>query len=245
MMPKWGSSGYGGGGSFTGSNGVANFSANTLFWLLPYLEQGNLMSSWYNCSACNGNESITPPKVYLCPSDPTMPENGVSGSTAVSSYAANLQVFWPNVGNGPAPNLTNTFQDGTSNTALFYERYSVCTNATSMTDIMSGASIGASTNVIRIWGIGFPPPSGPESYGYILAIAYWNVGAVYSPPSAVFQSAPSINDCNPSNMQSPHIGTMNVLMADASVHSLSSGVSLTTYQAAITPAGGEVPGSDW
>lgn len=250
-MPAWASVGYNGGGVLTGSTGLQNFTGQTFFWLLPFLEQGNMMSQWNAYAACNSNESIPPPKIYLCPSDPTLPSQGtygVSGGTAVSSYAVNLQVFWNKAGTGPGPQIPTLFTDGTSNTALFFERYAVCTNSTTMTDIMSGASIAATTSTIRIWGIGDPPPSGPEDYGYILPIAYWNYpsAAVYTPPSAVFQNNPSPNGaCNPSNMQTPHMGVMNVLMGDGSVHLASATVSLLTWQAVITPNAGDILGGDW
>src|ERR1700677_2745625 len=35
-MPKWASAGYAGGGGFTGSTGLSNFTANTFFWTLPF-----------------------------------------------------------------------------------------------------------------------------------------------------------------------------------------------------------------
>ena len=115
----------------------------------------------------------------------------------------NLQVFWNNSGTGPLPVIPTLFTDGTSNTALVFERYAVCTNSTNLTDIVNGSIITPQTSPIRMWGIGLPPPDGPEDYGYILPIAYWNTAATtYTPPTAVFQTMPGpTTTCNPSNMQ--------------------------------------------
>jgi prepilin-type processing-associated H-X9-DG protein len=43
----------------------------------------------------------------------------------------------------------------------------------------------------------------------------------------------------------PHSGAINVGLGDGSVRNVSSGVSGITWWAAVTPAGGEVLGSDW
>ena len=75
-----------------------------------------------------GQVRIGSPKVYRCPSDPTMTPTATtnpnpplsSGSGfAITSYSFNGQVF----GNTcPHPMMPTTFQDGTSNTALCFER---------------------------------------------------------------------------------------------------------------------------
>lgn len=255
-MPKWGAFGENRvTAGFTGSTGLGNFQGNTFFWILPFLEQGRLMLEWNKYTSCQANPAVTPPRIFLCPVDPTMPPYGVvhsdSSDVAVTSYAANMQVFYPNEGKGPSPNLASMFVDGTSDTALLFERYSVCQNANTVIDIMDGSSIEPTTSARSIWGIGgstapfAPPPGSAEKYGYVLPIAYWNLGSDYSPPTAVFQNMPPAKECNPSNMQTPHDGVMNVLMADASVHGVAAGVSLSTYRAAITPAGNDILGDDW
>jgi len=269
-MPRWSQLGYSASGGFTGggAGSVNAFSGNTLFWILPFLEQGNLMSQgWPTATSSQGNLTVPPPKMYLCPADPTLPQNGIYLSTpqlGVVNYAANMQVFYGNNGQAPPPNLTGTFVDGTSNTAMFFERYSVCSNATPMVDIMNGASIPAGTYTVSAWGIGPPPtastPTATEALAYNLAIAYWTppggsiivgqppasppAGVTYV-PQVVFQSLPPVNACNPSNMQTPHDGIMNVLMGDGSVHGVSAGVSPGSLMAAITPAANDYVGPDW
>ncbi len=44
---------------------------------------------------------------------------------------------------------------------------------------------------------------------------------------------------------SPHAAGMNAALGDGSVRFLTVGISPTTWWAALTPAGGEVLGSDW
>ena len=51
--------------------------------------------------------------------------------------------------------------------------------------------------------------------------------------------------CNPQLAQTPHAGGMLVCLGDASVRSLQSSMSLTTWRRVITPADGVVLGPDW
>jgi prepilin-type N-terminal cleavage/methylation domain-containing protein/prepilin-type processing-associated H-X9-DG protein len=75
--------------------------------------------------------------------------------------------------------------------------------------------------------------------------------ADWTPPGAgwYFVMAPKPTGSCPSGLQnvpiSWHTGGINVALADGSVRSVSTGVSLTTWIAALTPSGGEVLGSDW
>jgi len=83
-MPRWSQLGYSASGGFTGggAGSVNAFSGNTLFWILPFLEQGNLMSQgWPTATSSQGNLTVPPPKMYLCPADPTLPQNGIYLST--------------------------------------------------------------------------------------------------------------------------------------------------------------------
>jgi prepilin-type N-terminal cleavage/methylation domain-containing protein len=259
-MPRWGQAGYSASGGFAGggAGSVSAFQANTFFWILPFVEQGSLMSFGWPAitngpTSSQGNLAVAPPKVFLCPSDPTLPQNGLFSGTqlglfsqsnppfAVGCYAANMWVFYGAGGTAPAPNLASTFVDGTSNTALLFERYSVCTNVAGASDIFSASTISGSPTpwAVNLWAIGPPPPSGGATAGYNLAVAYWGV------PLSGFQSLPPVNACNPSNTQTPHDGIMNVLMGDASVHGVSAGVSLQSLQAALTPANNDQVGADW
>ena len=60
-----------------------------------------------------------------------------------------------------------------------------------------------------------------------------------------FQVAPRVADCDASIPQTPHLGGMQVAMADGSVRGVSGSISQWTFWAAATPAGGEVVSVDW
>jgi prepilin-type N-terminal cleavage/methylation domain-containing protein len=250
QMPAWYSTYSSGGGSFKPSNGSA-FLGNVHFWLLPFIEQGNMMSMWTGATNVNAHEAAQPvPKLYVCPSDPSMPPNQLytglpTTNTSLASYAANSQVFnLPTV----TPKIPTLFVDGTSNTVLFFERYGLC-NAAATTDILSGGNIAAGTYDVRLWGNGPPIPQtgGTVGSAYVVPVCYWSQTTTnYKPPTVVFQAVPNItNGCNPSNTQTGHASGMSVLLADAHAQTVSPGITLATWQAVITPASGDTIGADW
>ncbi len=263
-MPAWNHQNYTGGPGFVlPSTPGVTFTGNTFFWLLPYLEQGQLMQNWSGQTSSDAITSVHPPKFFLCPADPTSPQGGLyNNTTAVTSYSFNMQVFFGQNGTLAPPNLTKTFLDGTSNTAAMFERYSVCSTSGTEVDAMvpkGTTNVAAGTYPASVWSVGPPPPSVAEKNGYDLAIAYWNSpikpNVSWNPvcqgststcaPIMTFQVTPPLTACNPSMAQTAHDGTMNVLMADASVKQISSGVTITTFQAALTPAANDQLGPDW
>jgi prepilin-type N-terminal cleavage/methylation domain-containing protein len=206
------------------------FQGTVHFSLLPFLEQDNLMQLWSGTDNSGArNSSVPTPVVYVCPSDPTMPPNTIwNRAYAVTSYAFNAQIFGypysnPNV-NKPYPRLTKTFQDGTSNTAIVFERYAVCRVP--------------SQSQVRTWGNGAELGDGQN--GASAALCYDVL------PSRVFEVQPTPDTCTGWDDQTntPH-PAMSVLLADASARSVSGGISLPTLTAVITPAAGDLPGPDW
>lgn len=61
----------------------------------------------------------------------------------------------------------------------------------------------------------------------------------------MFQLAPKVDKCNPFVPNSPYPTGILVGLEDRSVRFLSGTVSESTFWSAVTPAGGEVLGSDW
>jgi hypothetical protein len=137
--------------------------------------------------------------------------------------------------------MAKSFSDGASNTIAFGEHYAYkCGDAEFnwFTDeqhvfdkeprVMHRASFADadSQDVIPITS-GAPPVT---------------VGSV---PNVTFQTAPPIADCDPRLPQTPHHAGMLVGLGDGSVRTLSPAMSITTFWAAVTPAGGEVLGNDW
>jgi prepilin-type N-terminal cleavage/methylation domain-containing protein len=218
-------------GYFTPAAGYANSYLGTVhFWLLPFIEQQNMMQLWNGTTkssdtvagnTVDGNDAHTP-SIYVCPSDPTMPQstNGPNGY-AVSSYSFNSSVFYTQ-----QPVIPRTFLDGVSQTVLVFERYSVC-----------GPS-PATKGDVRVWGDhaianGLPQCS---ELAYVTLPTTTNSIQIAPTPSACVASA--------SMTSTPH-QLMNVLMGDGSVHAVSGSLSLATLLAAISPAGGDILGSDW
>jgi prepilin-type N-terminal cleavage/methylation domain-containing protein len=222
----------------------------TLFLLLPFLEQDNLYKSaagpgYFHAAFPANNPVYTlPVKTFVCPSDPSAGTTGVvmiqGVSEGASSYAANAQVFGtvdtngnlvnsaPGGANTPpnwsgAARLDSSFPDGTSNTLLFAEKYAQCNTGG------------------NLWGYFGGAPFNPS-------FANSTFGGNAIGPASLFQVQPSpflSANCDVSRASTGHTGGIQVCLADASVRTLSSGISGATWWAACTPAGGEVLGTDW
>lgn len=208
--------------------------------ILPYIELQSIYSiiyangtSW-STVAYNGSTAYNSAvKIYMCPSDPTMPANGVftTGNYvgyAGTSYVNNASVFATfsntlytaqlpaNVSTWLANCGIATITDGTSNTVLFAERY---------------AQTQLPTTVDNVW------VAAPASFG-------WNYTPIYFASEGSPQITPKASAASQLLTSTPH-AAMQVLMADGSCRGVSSGVSFVTWQYVNTPNGGEVIGSDW
>ena len=228
---------------------------NVHFFILPYIEQDNFYKQTYdpNVDGNNSSNGYRPwlnrwkaMKVYICPSDPSIPATGIgagiyvggwSDNPSLTTYAANAQVFanvnvngsilgpWPWEG---AARMPGSFPDGTSNTIMFAERYGTCGYYNNNT----GYPAGSGGNVWNWWST--------DSAQAAFAVFSTGPGSKFQIQPSPYQTA-----CNPYLASTPHTGGMIVAMCDASVRSVSSGVSGSTWWAACTAAGGEVLGSDW
>ncbi len=236
-------------GAFAPAAGsIQTFDGTVHFWILPFIEQQILMRKWDGKSGANnwnGANQISPPQLYRCPSDPTMTADGTTNTPCpwytnvetgygITSYSFNGQVFGDLC---PVPRLEATFPDGTSNTALCFERYSICQN---------------NTGDVRVWGDGAGQSRNAEC-AYITNSGdnpktpgpAWVKAHVTSVANS-FQVQPLPKSCisTTSCTSTPH-GSMNILMGDGSVHQAGSSISLQTLQAIITPDGFDTVASDW
>jgi prepilin-type N-terminal cleavage/methylation domain-containing protein len=255
----------------------AGSGGSIMFHILPMIEQQNLYNIGYvpggnaqgDWSVNGVNTCTIPVKVYTCPSDPTLTANLIaSPGWGASSYAANAQVFaqcnnafntgCTLPGLGPTPpwaqgsaRIPATFVDGTSNTIIFTEKYSMCSvyngqqsgnlwchpwgsyynpwgvwRSSVFDSQMSSMDGQSSTN-----GIGYPGgPGGNDPNG----VSMFQV--LPNPPSTA---------CLPYLAQSGHTGGITVGLADGSVHLVAQGISPQSWWFAATPQGGELLGPDW
>jgi len=201
--------------AYTDSNPASRYqqTGSALFFLLPYIEQGNLYQLAGNPPySYNNGVHTTPVKAYLAPNDPTNDTSNVldpGNPWALGNYAFNFQVFggggstgWDggrNVGNIP---------DGTSNTIFFTTVFGKC------------GGYG------RLWAHGnWNPP-------YMCMFAY---GTTDKPQFGIKNAA----SCNPNYAQALST-TIQVGMGDGSVRSIGQGIDAGNWWAMCTPSGGEV-----
>jgi prepilin-type N-terminal cleavage/methylation domain-containing protein len=169
-------------------------------------------------------------RLFHSPADPTVATDPTDPQFSCS-YAANWQLFHG------IPALSHSIPDGTSNTIALAEHYSTnCRGHTFQWGLnhLTGGPIRRATfadreagDIVPITG-GSPPTSEPLIPGFTFQVR-----------PTPFQTA-----CNPYLAQTPHRGGMLVALLDGSSRVMSAGISPEVYWAAVTPAGGEVPG-DW
>ncbi|MFL5340401.1 MAG: DUF1559 domain-containing protein [Gemmataceae bacterium] len=238
------------------------------FHLLPYVEQEPLYRSaggivpfpspvgpttvYY--PGYNNVYSRSVP-TFLCPSDPSVGPGGVvmidGYSFGSSSYAPNGLVSGRN--DPPSPQGRTRFADitdGASNTILHAEKYARCTNTNMVPAFQDGGTAWAycTSPLAFPW---LPPPMNPpgKAFGPGFAIAaFANLGALNAiGEGSKFQLQPSpfLGKCDPTRAATAHAGGIQVGLSDASVRTLAPSITGATWWAAVTPAGGEVLGSDW
>ena len=230
-------------GSFPGGMGwyPGQGAYGTIFFhLLPFVEQTALYqnSAYAGFYFVGNNQTFSHHvPVYVCPSDTSAPADGrakdVFGNMwGVTSYAVNSQVVAPTDGAGHLlgpdyrARLEADFPDGTSSTILFTEKYAQCFND----NYPAGGSF---------WGYYLTDSNTLIPYHPAYAIG-WNGYSIG--PTSKFQTRPNPfnGHCDPTLASSPHSGGIQVLLADGSVHFLSSSVTDLTWWYLTTPRGGEI-----
>ncbi len=193
--------------------------ASVHFQILPYIEQNNLY-----LQGTSGFSAVVKP--FVDPIDTTI------GTTAgATSYAWNPLLF----SSGVSFTNLNSISDGTSNTIMESQRAGVVgtTNITSYSTVSSITFAGAATpNAMAT----FACPWVTTAFNNAAATgANFDIGAKAT-GTVVFVFGKA---------QSQQSGSILVSLADASVRSISSGVTQLTWAQACTPANGEVLTSDW
>ncbi len=220
-------------GYFPGTNrsrGGAPAEHGTLqYYLLPFIEQDNIYKATADWSWNSGDVV----KTFVAPADPTSPsDNKTWGNRGATSYSSNWYVFQGDSNSGSKARIPAGFPDGTSNTITFFERYCICQSTQHIWgEDGQGVGPGANTYSPSWWSPTYgsgTPPNPPETL--VLPL---------------FQSAPSVANCNPALLQSFSAGGILVAMGDGSSRSVSPGVSQLTWQDAIFPNDGLPLGNDW
>ncbi|MBN9122971.1 MAG: DUF1559 domain-containing protein [Planctomycetes bacterium] len=231
---------------------------SNFFAILPFIEQDNLYkslpagqwSSYFNGPAQSGPSA--PVKHYVCPSDPTNPD-GTGIGFNLASYNVNGVAFV-----GRYPEVGSAFTDGTSNTVLYVEHIAVCRNPAGGNSATDGRSVWAAVNLttgdpVTYWvgeeSTNSPPGMAPGTFAIQYSTAKVPDPANGNVPSFKGpQAAPTLGTsgtCDPTTASSMHSGVVLVGLGDGSVRGVVSSITLRTWNAALTPAGGEVLGSDW
>jgi len=221
------------------------YDGSFLYTLLPFVEQPALFKGGQPApqpQAIWVQDQIGPDglpirqhaiKPYMCPSDPTY-NNGDPTTTTWgggSSYGPNYQLFGSQMPGGiaraPQYNIGN-IPDGTSNTIAFGEVYAT--------------ALGASNPGQSLWAWPMAANGGSSGNGAVVANTegYGN-GALGQPQTSPVPA----NAADHSLCQSGHTGLVMVGLMDGSARSVSTSVSATTWKNALTPADGNVLGSDW
>jgi prepilin-type N-terminal cleavage/methylation domain-containing protein len=237
-----------------------------LFHLLPHLEQDSLYRAALGEVPApdgptivhypgNNNVYSQPVTIFLCPSDPSVGPDGVVTINGfpfgASSYVPNAMVISQRFPIGPQgkARIPADIQDGASNTILHAEKYAHCSNTVMAPAFRDGGNAWA-------YGVaGFfpwlPPPMTPPRQGFGPGFAIRGLAASGAPDAIgegsrfQVQPTPFLGNCDPTRAATAHVGGMLVSLADGSVRTLAPKMSGKTWWAAVTPAGGEVLGSDW
>lgn len=204
-------------------------------FLLPYLEQTALYNSYLTSGLGAVTTAIVP--AYICPAEPFQAGSSGYGMSSViaswhfGNYAGNFYVFGNPTGSPitvgaytssnieGAARIPTTFQDGTSNTIMFAERW--------------GGKCGGGS---LLWG----DANGGwrEDFCDTQSTAY--------PSCPLFQTfSQAQSSCNSSYANSLHIGGIPVVLGDASVRIVTDAISAGTWAQACDPRDGNVLGSDW
>lgn len=199
---------------------------------MPYIEQDALFRAFpdMNSFAWFFDSKFTTPPPYINPSDPTFTQrNGPIGGSPTVCYAANSSLlghlgYGGNSGEPDDVDRTwratlTTIPDGTSNTVMFGERYS----------LPNGAA----------WGNTYMMPWGG-------AFDSWPGFALYKQYQGLTPQCGVVVELSDKwRLNSPRASGCLVSLADGSVRNVSPTISSATWKAAVLPSDGQSLGTDW
>ena len=182
--------------------------------------------------------SYSPVKTYIAPHDPSN-----YGDGPYTSYLLNGEVFDKDIS-------ISTISDGTSNTVLLAEGFMYCYgyNASGQYGYRYGSWNTTTGGYSYSYSISYKYPNDPSrDYSYSYTYNSSNTPKFNVVAGKTFQVRPSTgkSECDASLPQGLASGSLQILLADGSVRGVAQGVKDTSWVAALTPTGGEVPGNDW
>ena len=221
-----------------GYDAIPGFRA-TIYWhdvftsMRPYIEQGQ-----------HSDEPFYRVPLFLSPSDTSIwsggqPDNPQSREV---SYSANPWIF------SKKADFNNWISDGTSQTIIFVENYSTCYRLVGgrITDLRltsySETSVAAKRPTFADGG-GVCVNEG-VGRGDVYPITNNSITQP-SKSGVTFQTKIDFRNCDNTVLASPYSNGALTAIADGSVRFVQSGISPSTFWAAVTPRGGEILGSDW
>jgi type II secretory pathway pseudopilin PulG len=251
-------------------------NGSVMFHLFPYIEEDSLFKNMGSngltgAGQPGGQPGVgSPVKIFQCPSDPTSPSDGVDPVTGwgSSSYAANFQVFG-NPGNvagdgfnSPLINMQGKarfpglFEDGTSQTILFAEKYANSNlggasypnlwAAPWFLQISATVTLGVNNMSMFAYGDRLGNPTGNDPYPDLAGGPNGTVGI-----ASMYQLQPVIGQTDPSRASTGHFTGMLVCMGDASVRTVDPTITVnpttgySVWWAATTPNQHDVLDSSW
>jgi prepilin-type N-terminal cleavage/methylation domain-containing protein len=219
----------------------------------PFRATFALLEGYRPTDSDGTSDSTFANRVYQSPADPSFTES--SNHRGNMSYAANAMAY------RRGASMAATFSDGTSNTLNWTEHYAKCGG-------LGGFIASYDQPSIRI---AIPSNGGPKYYWDSPrrpSFADIDCGDVYPVPDPrtglarpkiqrdwsidesgivprMFQLAPKPSECDPAVPNSPHREGLLVTLFDGSCRTISGRVTEGVFWSLVTPAGGEVVGSDW
>jgi prepilin-type N-terminal cleavage/methylation domain-containing protein len=262
------------------------------YYLLPHLEQdalykapwispgddtspageGSGSQSWRTKNTTTG---LAVQKIYMAPNDPSIGGDGIAWDRGgAASYASNWHAFGGGWGEdwqvGGKARIPGSFQDGTSQTIAFVERYAICGERAGhdwdqswvyaerswqedgslpgpITQYHNPRSAWTSPSYWIPGGLtgGGGGHGGFESANSIPADYPINRATGVSAYFQVPQVSPPLVACDPTRLQSFGASGISVLLMDGSVRTVGSSASATTWVRALLPSDGFILGNDW
>jgi prepilin-type N-terminal cleavage/methylation domain-containing protein/prepilin-type processing-associated H-X9-DG protein len=222
-----------GGSTFNGTAGHG-----FVLFILPYVEQGSLFGQYrtyetYNSSTNQVNKANAP-KLYHCPSQPTVTGSGADAGWAVSHYVGVMGPHGTNPLTGqPYGWVSNSAAGGYATEGLLVAgstnalRFGDCTDGLSNTLLVGELSWNAAVATFRGWNRGCG--SNTSTYG---CQASKNVAYGLNNPASVSGGVDLA-------MGSNHTGGANFGFGDGSVRFLTDATPLDTLMALASRAAGE------